>query len=97
MKVDKAYIEQVRSMGNIEIPEELEQMLIERLGQEDEQYEYTEQDLYEQARKIIQRYHTPEGRLELRYHVDQLEMQLEFERNRIWRELLDLGEIDETF
>jgi len=97
MRLDETYIEQLQCRGIAIIPEELKQILLDRLGQDDEQYEYTEQDLYEQARTIIQRYHTPKGRLELLYRVDHLEMQLESVRNRIWRELLDLGEIDETF
>lgn len=41
MKLDDFYIEQVQSMGTAVIPEELTQMLLDRLGKEDEQYEYT--------------------------------------------------------
>lgn len=59
MKLDVFYIEQLQSMGTAVIPEELKQIILDRLGQEDEQYAYMEQDLYEQARTIIQRYHTP--------------------------------------
>lgn len=65
MVIDSRYIEKLRQNTTV-ISQELEDLLIDRLGEEPEPYTYTEQDLYEQARKIIQRYNSPKGRLELR-------------------------------
>jgi len=71
----------------MEIPQELAEILINRLGEAPEPYEYTEQDLWEQARKIIARYSTPKGRLELIYGVDKLEKQLAVLNSQIRKEL----------
>jgi chromosome segregation ATPase len=55
MVIDKAYIEGLRVAG-ISINEELEQILLNTLGIEPKTYEYTEQDISEQSRKIIRKY-----------------------------------------
>lgn len=81
MIVDSKYVEELRR-NRIDIPQELEDILLDRLGDEPESYSYSEQDLYEQARKIVQRYSTPKGRLELLYGADIWE-------NKLEKELLD--------
>ena len=82
MVVNSTYIQRLRTQGRYHISQELEEILLDRLGTEPEPYEYTEQDLAEQARKIINRYETPKGRLELLYRVDELQMKLESLQNR---------------
>jgi len=86
MIVDRKYIEKIRQ-NMIEVSEELEGILIDRLGKEPEPYTYSGQDLYEQTRKIIELYRSPKGRLELIYGVDKLEKQLEILQSKIWDEL----------
>lgn len=39
------------------ISDELEREILEKFGTEPEPYEYTEQDLYEQIRKMVQNKH----------------------------------------
>ena len=39
------------------ISDELEREILEKFGKEPEPYEYTEQDLYEQIRKMVQNKH----------------------------------------
>ncbi len=87
MIVDSKYLNKMRQ--NMQrISEELENILIDRLGEEPEPYTFSEQDLYEQTRKIIMRYDSsPKGRLELIYGVDKLERQLEILQSKIWHEL----------
>lgn len=61
MIVTKKYINNLREKSFLNISKEMEKVILERLGKEastDENgyvYEYTEQDIYEQIRKIIQR------------------------------------------
>ena len=55
MIIDKAYIEELRQPGTC-IDEELEQILLNKLGIEPHVCEYSEQDIFEQSRKIIYRY-----------------------------------------
>lgn len=87
MIVDSKYLGKMRQNMQ-KIPEELENILIDRLGEEPEPYTYSEQDLYEQTRKIIKLYDSsPKGRLELIYGVDKLERQLEILQSKIWHEL----------
>ena len=93
MVVNYEYIKGMRHNG-IDVSGELEDILINRLGQEPEPYLYNEHSLFELARKIIQRYRTPEGRLELLYGVDKLENQLEFLQSKI---KLELGTEKEDF
>jgi hypothetical protein len=96
MVIDSGYIQKLRRNA-MEISEELEEILINRLGDEPEPYAYTEQDLWEQALKLIARYDTPKGRLELVYGVDKLERQLEALRSQIWEELAQLEEDAQEF
>lgn len=86
MIVDKKYIKQLRKY-NSRITPELESILIDRLGEDPEPYQYSEQDLMEQTRKIISRYRTPVGRLELLYGLDILEAQLAAVRLKIMNEV----------
>jgi hypothetical protein len=81
----------------MEIPAELAEILIDRLGEEPESYAYSEQDLWEQARKLITRYDTPKGRLELMYGVDKLERELDALRSQIWEKLAQYKEDAEGF
>ncbi len=64
MIVDRLYINRLRR-NRIEVSEELEKILINKLGTEPEPYEFSEQDLYEQVRMIIQEFRSSEGRLNL--------------------------------
>jgi len=91
MVVDKKYIKELRR-NRIEISIELEEILIDRLGEEPEPYSFSEQDRYEQSRSIIERYRTPKGRLELLYGVDKLEGQLKYMYSRIQWELREKEE-----
>ena len=93
MVVDIRYVEKLRQ-NRIEVSQELEDILIDRLGKEPEPYTFSEQDLYEQARKIIERYRVPKGRLELLYAIDKLEDRLEIIHSQIQ---LELGSNEEDF
>jgi len=76
MVVDKMYMKELRkcySHGEVQFTSELEQLIYDRLGTEPESYQYTEQDLHEQVTKLVMRYQTPKGRLELVHGLDQLE------------------------
>lgn len=57
MTADKAFIEYLRKRYGLSIPEDLEAFLLEEYGDEPFPYEYTEQDLYEQIRKLEMKYH----------------------------------------
>jgi hypothetical protein len=89
MIVDKIYVQNLRNDGRHGIPVELEEILINRFGEEPSPYTYSEQDLYEQIRKVINRYETPRGRLEILYGVDLLENQLNSLNLQITSELMD--------
>lgn len=91
MIVDNKYIEKLRR-NRIEVSQELEDILIDRMGEEPEPYTFSEQDLHEQTRKILQRYSTPRGRLELLYGVDKLENRLEILNSQITYELREKEE-----
>jgi hypothetical protein len=78
MIADKAFINYLRQRHHMNIPEELEDFLLEEYGEEPFPYEYTEQDLYEQIRKMAMNYHKgllsvalkePELRLKQRYET----------------------------
>jgi hypothetical protein len=97
MVVTKGYIQRLRVNARLSISPELEQILIDRLGEEPEPYMYSEQDIHEQTRKIINRYQTPRGRLELLYELDKLEGKLEALHSVIARELLSGRETDDDF
>lgn len=57
MIADKAFIKYLRKRYHMNIPEELEDFLLEEYGEEPFPYEYTEQDLHEQIRKMEMNYH----------------------------------------
>ena len=90
MIVDNKYVQRLRTSGGCDIPLELEEILIQRFGEEPYPHTYTEQDLYEQTRKVINRYTTERGRLEILYGVDILENTLESLKIQIASELIDL-------
>lgn len=56
MIVDKKYIEKLRKEYWFPIDESLERCLLNEYGEEPFPYEWSEQDLYEQIRKISYRY-----------------------------------------
>ena len=55
MVIDKEYINDYRQSGTT-INDELEQILLNELGNEPHIYEYTEQDIFGQATSIIHKY-----------------------------------------
>jgi hypothetical protein len=60
MIVTKKYIKELREKSFMKISEETEKIILEKLGEEPEpdeegcRHTYTEQDIWEQVRKIIQ-------------------------------------------
>lgn len=58
MVVNKKYIEKLRRESPFPIDESLERCLLDEYGEEPFPYEWSEQDLYEQFRKISYRYQT---------------------------------------
>jgi hypothetical protein len=50
-------IQDLRIHARKKIDSELEALILEQLGSEPYPYTYSEQDIYEQMRKIIQKYH----------------------------------------
>lgn len=63
MTADKAFIEYLRKSYQLNIPDELEAYLLQEFGEEPFPYEYSEQDLYEQIRKLEMKYH--QGKLDV--------------------------------
>jgi len=57
MIADKKFINYLRQRYHMNIPDELEAFLLEEYGDEPFPYEYSEQDLYEQIRKMVMNYH----------------------------------------
>lgn len=53
MTITRTQIEQMRRHGRLRIDAELEQLILDEFGVEPHPYEYTEQDLHEQIRKLI--------------------------------------------
>jgi len=49
----KKYIQELREKSGFNISEEQEKLIFEMLGEEPKPEEYTEQDLFEQIRKMI--------------------------------------------
>jgi len=82
MVIDKEYMKKIRKYYNNyqrRIPLELETIPLDRLGEEPELYEYSEQDLWEQSRKLINCYQTTQGRLEVSGGLDNFETELKAE------------------
>lgn len=57
MVVDKGFVEYLRETYQMNIPKELEAFLLEEYCEKPFPYEYSEQDLYEQIRKLEMKYH----------------------------------------
>lgn len=53
MIVTKEYIQELREKSGFNISKEQEKLILEKLGKESEPEEYTDQDIFEQIRKII--------------------------------------------
>ncbi len=90
MVVDKAYMKELRkcySHGEVKFTLELEQLIYDRLGTEPEPYHYTEQDLHEQARKLVMKYQTLKGRLELLHGFDRFEKKIQHTENGMANQL----------
>jgi hypothetical protein len=86
MIIDKQYMRVLRSCyryGGTRFTGELEQILLDRLGQEPSLDEYSEQDLHEQSRKIVMQYQSPEGRLRLLYGLDKIENEIAYLGNKL--------------
>ncbi|MEA4859561.1 MAG: hypothetical protein VB127_03690 [Sphaerochaeta sp.] len=86
MVVDKQYLRELRSCyryDGTKFTEELEQIILDRLGIEPSPHEYSEQDLHEQARKIVMQYQSPEGRLRLLYGLDKIENEMAYLGNKL--------------
>ncbi|WP_319561057.1 hypothetical protein [Marispirochaeta sp.] len=56
MTITRKWIEQLRSNCRLRIDAQLEELILAQYGVEPEPYEYSEQDLYEQIRKLISQY-----------------------------------------
>lgn len=67
MTITRNQIERMRGDGRLHINDHLAEMIIAQYGVEPEPYAYSEQDLHEQVRKMIDRYndttalHKPTG------------------------------------
>lgn len=53
MIVTKEYIQELKEKSGFNISKGKEKLILKKLGEEPEPEEYTEQDLFEQIRKII--------------------------------------------
>jgi hypothetical protein len=56
MIITKKYIRKLEEYYRFRFPEGLKEALINQLGKEPEPYEYSDQDIWEQSRKIILSY-----------------------------------------
>lgn len=54
-------IQDLRIHAREKIDSKLEALILDQLGSEPYPYTYSEQDIYEQMRKIIQKYHATHG------------------------------------
>lgn len=65
MTITRKHIEQIRSHARMRIDAALEDMVLVQHGEEPDGPEYTEQDLHEQIRKLINQYNLehPDPRL----------------------------------
>ena len=84
MIIDKAYIEELRQPGTY-INEELEQILLNKLGTDPHVNEYSEQDIFEQSREIIYRY-KKSGCMERAEVLVNSQNEAEIERNQTHEE-----------
>lgn len=74
MTVDKMFINDLRKRQRMLIPEDLEAFLLDQYGQGPFPYEYTEQDLYEQIRKLVKQYHMGELNTTVKNPMERLQM-----------------------
>ena len=56
MTITRTQIEQMRRHGRLRIDAELEQLILDEFGVDPHPYEYSDQDLHEQMRKLINEY-----------------------------------------
>ena len=56
MTITRRQIQRMRTHARMHIDAELEEMILAEYGVEPDPYEYTEQDLHEQIRKMVNRY-----------------------------------------
>ena len=61
MTLTRGMIDKLRFPGRMAIDDELEAQLLRQFGTEPYPYEYSEQDIYEQVRKMIRRYNEQKG------------------------------------
>ena len=61
MVVTPKMIQDLRIHGREKINSELEALILDQLGSEPYPYTYSEQDIYEQMRKLIQQYNDQHG------------------------------------
>lgn len=55
MVIDREYIQELREHAFLEISKETEEELLQRFGTEPQPYVWSEQDLWEQVRKVLNR------------------------------------------
>jgi hypothetical protein len=60
MVATRRLIRELREAGRMRIDSDLEALILERLGSEPYPHSYTEQDLLEQIRKLVNHYGAPE-------------------------------------
>lgn len=77
MTVDIGFIDHLRKDYNMDIPEDLEAFLLEEYADEPFPYEYSEQDLYEQIRKLVMNYHR--GLVDVTIKGPELRLKQQFE------------------
>lgn len=57
MTVTRRMIRSLREQSRMDIDNNLEALILQKYGTEPYPHTYTEQDLYEQIRKLVMRYH----------------------------------------
>ena len=77
MVVDITFIEHLRKTCQMSIPKDLEAFLLEEYCEEPFPNEYTEQDLYEQIRKLEMKYHN--GLLDVRLKGSEQRLKEQYE------------------
>lgn len=87
MTVDIAFIEHLRKRYGMDIPKDLEAFLLEEYDEEPFPYEYSEQDLYEQIRKLVMNYH--KGLVDVTLKGPELRLKQRFEslKDEYWEAL----------
>jgi hypothetical protein len=65
MTLTKDMIDRLRFLGRMDINGELEARLLRRFGKEPHSEAYSEQDLHEQVRKYVMKYHREKGLVSL--------------------------------